>query len=67
MAKYILKKPQIKRLIEGKPVTDGYGLKYVVGPKVKELLQMINDHDLYDEFSVIIENGGIDIVQKNKN
>lgn len=64
MAKYILSKLQIKRLIDGKHVVDGHGRKLIAGENVKEILSKIDDSNLYDKFDVIIENGGFDIVKK---
>ena len=42
MAKYILNKHQIKRLIDGKHVIDGHGRKLIAGENVKGVLQKID-------------------------
>lgn len=64
MAKYILSKYQIKRLIEGKEVTDGMGKKYVAGENMKKLLNKIDVLDVYEKYEVVFENGSIDIREK---
>jgi len=64
MAKYILSKHQIKRLIDGKEVVDGHGRKYFVKGNSMEVLKMIDERNLYDKFTVTVENGEMDIVQK---
>lgn len=64
MAKYILTKLQIKRLLDGKYVMDGHGRKLIAGKNLKELLGTIDDHDLYDKFEVFIENGQLDMRKK---
>lgn len=64
MARYILGKPQIKRLLEGKTVMDGHGRKFCVGDDIKEVLQMLDNYNLYDKFEVYIENGKLDMRKK---
>ena len=64
MARYILGKPQIKRLLEGKTVMDGRGRKFIAGDNIKEVLQMLDEHNLYDKFEVVIENGQFDMRKK---
>ena len=64
MARYILSKNQIKRLIDGKSVIDGHGRKFVAGKELKETLQLIDKHNLYEKFVVLIENGEMDILKK---
>lgn len=64
MARYILGKLQIKRLLDGKHVMDGHGRKFIAGDNIKEVLQKIDECDLYDIFEVFIENGGMDMRKK---
>lgn len=64
MAKYILGKPQIKRLLEGKTVMDGHGRKFYAGDNIKEVLQKLDEYNLYDQFEVVIENGSFDMRKK---
>ena len=64
MARYILNKNQIKRLIDGKEVVDGHGRKFVAGKGIKEALQLIDKYNMYENFVVTIENGKIDILKK---
>lgn len=64
MAKYVLNKLQVKRLLEDKPVIDCRGRKYLAEKKLKEILQMIDERDLYHKFEIYIENGEIDIVAR---
>ena len=52
MAKYILSKYQIKRLIEGKEVVDSSGKKYVASEKMKALLNKFDSMDVYEEYEV---------------
>lgn len=63
MAKYILNKHQIKRLIDGKHVIDGHGRKLIAGENVKGVLQKIDENNLYDKLKVVIENGELDILK----
>lgn len=62
--RYRLTKTQVKRLIDGKYVTDGSGRKYAAGDNMKEVLQILDEKDLYDKFDVIIEDGKFDLVKK---
>ena len=64
MAKYILTKLQIKRLINDKPVIDGRGIKLFASCNVKDVLKKIDELNLYDKCDVVLENGQIDIVKK---
>ena len=64
MSKYILGKPQIKRLLEGKTVMDGNGRKFVAGDNIKEVLQTLDDYNAYDIFEVVIEDGKFDMRKK---
>lgn len=64
MSKYILGKPQIKRLLEGKTVMDGHGRKFVAGYNIKEVLQTLDDYNAYDKFEVVIEDGKFDMRKK---
>lgn len=64
MAKYILTKLQIKRLLDGKHVMDGHGRKFVAGDNIKEVLQKLDEYNLYDKFEVIVENGQLDMRKK---
>lgn len=64
MSNYILGKPQIKRLLEGKTVMDGHGRKFCAGDNIKQVLQMLDEHNLYDKFEVVIENGVFDMRKK---
>lgn len=64
MSRYKLGKAQINRLLEDKPVMDGHGRKFYASDKTKECLQMIYNHNLYDKFDVIVEDGVLDIVKK---
>lgn len=64
MARYILGKLQIKRLLDGKHVMDGHGRKFIAGNNIKEVLQVIDERNLYDEYEVFIENGGFDMRKK---
>ena len=64
MSKYILGKPQIKRLLEGKTVMDGHGRKFVAGDNIKEVLQTLDDYNAYDKFEVVIEDGKFDMRNK---
>lgn len=63
MAKYILNKFQIKRLINGQYVVDGHGRKFFAGNEIKELLSLIDENNLYKRFDVTIEDGQIDFVK----
>lgn len=64
MAKYILGKLQIKRLLDGKYVMDGRGRKFIIGDNIKEVLQKIDECDLYDKYEIFVENDGIYIREK---
>lgn len=64
MDRYKLGKPQIKRLLEDKPVMDGHGRKFYANEEVKKYLRAIDNKNLYDKFDVIIEDGSLDIVKK---
>jgi len=64
MGRYKLGKPQIKRLLEDKPVMDGHGRKLYANDEVKRELKMIHDNNLYDKFDVIVEGCAMDIVLK---
>lgn len=64
MSRYRLGKMQIKRLLEGKPVMDGHGRKFLATENVKEILKRIDDSNLYSKVDVMVENGGLDIVFK---
>lgn len=64
MARYILGKLQIKRLLEGKFVVDERGRKFVAGDNIKEVLQKLDELNLYDKFEVFIENGQFDMRKK---
>ena len=64
MAKYILTKTQIHRLIDGKYVVDGMGRKFRAGDNIKEVLKKIVELNAYERFDVVIENGTFDIVKK---
>ena len=64
MSKYILGKPQIKRLLEGKTVMDGNGRKFVAGDNIKEVLQTLDDYNAYDIFEVVIDDGKFDMRKK---
>lgn len=64
MAKYILNKSQIKRLIDGKYVVDGHGRKFLASENIKEVLRKMDELNAYDKFNAIIENGTFDIVKK---
>lgn len=63
MAKYILTKTQIHRLIDGKLVVDGRGIKYRASENMKEILKKIVELNAYERFDVVIENGTFDIVK----
>lgn len=62
--KYILTKAQIKRLIDGKHVSDGRGRKLTAGDNIKEVLRALDERNLYDKYDAIIENGSFDLVRK---
>lgn len=64
MAKYILNKPQIKRLLDGNYVVDGCGRKFCASENIKEVLRVLDERNLYDKFNVVIENGIFDIEKK---
>jgi len=64
MGRYKLGKPQIKRLLEDKPVMDGHGRKLYANDEVKRELKMIHDNNLYDKFDVNVEGCAMDIVLK---
>ena len=64
MARYIIGKSQIKRLLEGKSIQDIHGRNYCAGGNLKEVLQKLDEYNLYDKYEVIFENGEIDIVKK---
>ena len=61
--KYRLTKLQIKRLIEGKPVINGRQKLYA-DDKVKDALKTFDERNLYDKYDVILEDGGLDIKEK---
>ena len=67
MARYILTKLQIKRLIDDKPVIDGRGTKLFASGNVKDVLKKIDKLNLYNKFDVVLENGQIDIAEKKLN
>ena len=64
--KYVLTKAQIKRLIDGKYVMDGRGRKYFASKEVKENLRELDENNLYDEYSVVVEGNALDILEKIK-
>lgn len=66
MARYRVGKAQVKRLLEGKFVTDGEGRNYVTTGELKEFLQMIDDRDLYDRLDLFLENGVMDYEMKGE-
>ena len=60
MAKYILSKYQIQRLIDGKEIIDSSGRKFVASESVKELLSKVD----CEKYEVIFENRELDIRKK---
>lgn len=60
MAKYILNKYQIKRLIEGKEIIDSRGRKFVASVALRERLSKL-DHEKYE---IVFENGELAIRDK---
>lgn len=64
MAKYVLTKQQIKRLIEGKNVVDSRGKSYIASERMKALLNKFDSMDVYEEYEVVFENGNLDIRKK---
>lgn len=64
MSRYKLGKLQIKRLLEDKPVMDGFGRKYFASEELKETLKELDKHNLYDRYDVIMYDGGVDILEK---
>lgn len=67
MARGILYKSQVKRLLSGKNVVDGTGRKYYVGEgELKEDLKFVDEHDLYDKVEIFFEYGNIEIVVKEE-
>lgn len=61
MAKYILNKSQINRLLDGKFVIDGQGNKFIASDEVKETFQKMEKYQLYEKMNVILENGKLSI------
>ena len=64
--KYILTKNNIKRLIQGKHVVDERGRRFVAGDKVIDVLKTLDEHNAYDKFDAVIENGQLDLVRKKE-
>lgn len=64
MAKYILSKLQIKRLLDGNYVVDGHGKKLIADDNTKDVLRELDKLNLYDKFDAILENGKFDLVKK---
>ena len=60
MAKYILNKYQIQRLIDGKEVVNNMGRKFIASESVKELLSKVD----CEKYEVLFENGELDIRRK---
>lgn len=64
MAKYILTKTQIKRLVDGKPVVDGMGRKFYASENVKEMLKKFIELNAHERFDAVVENGTFHVVEK---
>lgn len=70
MAKYILNKYQIKRLIDGKAIVDSRGRKFLASESVKEQLSKLD----CEKYEVVFENrelairdkGGVDNERLNQ-
>lgn len=60
MAKYILSKYQIQRLIEGKEIVDSRGRKFVASVALRERLSKLD----YEKYEVVFENGELAIRDK---
>ena len=60
MAKYILNKYQIKRLIDGKAIVDSRGRKFLASESVKEQLSKLD----CEKYEVVFENGELAIRDK---
>lgn len=60
MAKYILSKYQIKRLIEGKEIVDSRGRKFLASESVKEQLIKLD----CEKYEVVFENGELGFRKK---
>lgn len=66
MAKYNLKKTQVNRLLEGKPVVTGTGRRIVLSAEIMGLLKKIDDNDMYDKVDIVIDttDNSFDVVKK---
>ena len=60
MAKYILSKYQIQRLVDGKEIIDSKGRKFLASESVKEQLSKLD----YKKHEVVFENGELAIRKK---
>lgn len=60
MAKYILNKYQIQRLIDGKEIIDSRGRKFVASVALREKLSKVD----CEKYEVVFENGELAIRDK---
>lgn len=60
MAKYILNKYQIQRLIDGKEIIDSMGRKFLASESVKEQLSKLD----CEKYEVVFENGELGFRKK---
>lgn len=60
MAKYILNKYQIQRLIDGKEIIDSRGRKFVASVALREKLRKVD----YEKYEIVFENGELAIRDK---
>lgn len=60
MAKYVLTKYQIQRLIDGKAIADSRGRKFLASESVKEQLSKLD----CEKYEVVFENGELAIRDK---
>lgn len=63
--RYRLAKPQVRRLINGQPVTDGRGRKYLASKDTADRLKEIDGMDIYVELDIYLDTEkGIEIFAK---
>jgi hypothetical protein len=60
MAKYILSKYQIQRLVDGKEIIDSNGRKFLASESVKEQLSKLD----CEKYEVVFENGELGFRKK---
>lgn len=62
--KHQLGKLQVKRILEGKPVSAGNKQLIVKDEKTKEVLQLIDQHNAYKDYCIWLEDETLHVDRK---